>query len=94
MWASIASPEQPFFWGSTAMRDFVVLWSPVGIAWVLDNLWALWGGSGHSVDTLHDKMIKGSVYRISSDPEECWNIHSNIPFQFAYLCYAFFYVRI
>ena len=69
--ASTDNPERPFSWGNTALREFVykgllfgtLLWLvSSGIVWILDNLWALWDGSGHS-QTLHDKMIKGSVYR-------------------------------
>ena len=69
--ARINAPEQPLSWGNTALREFVfkellfgILLTIVsgGLAWLLDNLWALWDGSGHS-QTLHDKMMKGSVYR-------------------------------
>ena len=70
--ARVDDPERRLSWGSMFLREivikyllFAVLLSAVtlGIAWVLDNLWALWDGSGHS-QTLHDKVIKSSVYRV------------------------------
>ena len=70
--ALIYEPELRLSWGSTFFREFVIkglLFGfflaivTSGIVWVLDYLWALWDGSGHN-QTLHDKVIKGSVYRV------------------------------
>ena len=69
--ASTDNPEQPFSWGNTALREFVykfllfgVFLSTISVAiiWVVDNLWPLWDGSGN-LQTLHDKIIEGSVYQ-------------------------------
>ena len=72
--AHVNDPENRLTWGSMFLREFVLkglLFSFLGavksgIAWVLDYLWALWDGSGHR-QTLHDKVINGSVYRVQQD---------------------------
>ena len=69
--ASVDDPERRLSWGSMFLREFVLkglLFSFLGaitsgIVWVLDYLWALWDGSGHR-QTLHDKVIESSVYRV------------------------------
>ena len=72
--AHVNDPENRFTWRSMFLREFVLkglLFGFLGavtsgIAWVLDYLWALWDGSGHC-QTLHDKVINGSVYRVQQD---------------------------
>ena len=72
--AHVNDPENRLTWGSMFLREFVlkgllfIFLGAVtsGIAWVLDYLWALWDGSGHR-QTLHDKVINGSVYRVQQD---------------------------
>lgn len=69
--APVDDPERRLSWGSMLLREFVLkglLFSflgaiTAGIVWVLDYLWALWDGSGHR-QTLHDKVIQSSVYRV------------------------------
>jgi len=72
--ASVDDPERRLSWGSMFLREIVMKLLVFGgflaivtsgIVWVLDYLWALWDGSGHN-QTLHDKVIKGSVYRVPS----------------------------
>ena len=72
--AHVNDPENRLTWGSMFLREFVLKGLlflflgavTSGIAWVLDYLWALWDGSGHR-QTLHDKVINGSVYRVQQD---------------------------
>ena len=67
--AKVDDPVHPLSWGSMFLREIVIKTVLLqvlsaftfGIVWLLDYLWPLWDGSGHS-QTLHDKMIKGSVY--------------------------------
>ena len=70
--ARIDNPESRLSWGLMFLREFILKGlvfgmflsvATSGIVWVLDYLWALWDGSGHS-QTLHDKVIKSSVYRV------------------------------
>ena len=70
--APVDDPERRLSWGSMFLREFVIQtllfanllsFVTLGIASVLDYLWALWDGSGHS-QTLHDKVVKSSVYRV------------------------------
>ena len=73
--ASVDDPERRLSWGSMFLREFVLKGllfnflgaATSGIVWVLDYLWALWDGSGHR-QTLHDKVIQGSVYRVQYTP--------------------------
>jgi len=70
--ARVDDPERRLSWGSMFLREFVIktllfayllTLATLGIAYILDYLWALWDKSGHT-QTLHDKVIKGSVYRV------------------------------
>jgi len=69
--ARVDDPERRLSWGSMFLREFVIkglLFGilglvTLGIVSVLDYLWALWDDSGQK-QTLHDKVIKGSVYRV------------------------------
>jgi len=67
--ARIDDPERRLSWGSMFLREFVIKSLLFGLilSWfgvnLLDYLWALWDKSGHT-QTLHDKVIKGSVYRV------------------------------
>ena len=70
--ARVDDPGRRLSWGSMFLREIIIkillftfffsIFS-FGIVWVLDYLWALWDGSGHN-QTLHDKVIKSSVYRV------------------------------
>ena len=67
--ARVDDPERRLSWGSMFLREFVYKFVLFGVFLsfvavnILDYLWALWDGSGQN-QTLHDKMIKGSVYRV------------------------------
>ena len=67
--ALVDDPERRLSWGYMFLREFVYKFLLFGFILsvvavnILDYLWALWDGSGQT-QTLHDKMIKGSVYRV------------------------------
>jgi len=70
--AGIDDPEHRLSWGSMFLREIVIKGllfgvflaiATSGIVWALDFLWALWDSSGHN-QTLHDKVIKSSVYKV------------------------------
>ena len=70
--ARVDDPERRLSWGYMFLREIVIKnllfayflsFVTLGIAWLLDYLWALWDDSGQK-QTLHDKVIKGSVYRV------------------------------
>ena len=73
--ARVDDPERRLSWSYMFLREFVLKSllfgflgaATSGIVWVLDYLWALWDGSGHR-QTLHDKVIQSSVYRVQYPP--------------------------